>query len=124
MQNGPIQRTNDEVDFGTLAKTIIVYHNGERLSLAEHLEKELTRSVAGVMRMGKAATITFTLTAKPSTEESSVDFSALLKVVVPEPAARATTLYATKEGRVYPDDPRQQTIQFQDPNARKLAEVK
>lgn len=101
------QESTTEVDFDTLARTIIVYHAGERLTLHEHMAKQTKLATAAVMRHGKGASLSFSLTINPSSEEASVDIKASVAVKVPEPIARAVTLYAEKDGALHASDPRQ-----------------
>jgi hypothetical protein len=72
------------------------------------LTDELRRCVNGARRADKSAKLTLTLTIEP--DDRLFVVTAKIKADIPTPGTSMTALYATEEGELRKEDPRQQQL--------------
>lgn len=75
----------------------------------EELSKEFNGAVLAVEDTGKPATITLTVTVKPSTAGALEVFDDI-KVKLPKASKSSSLFFATPEGNLVRNDPRQETL--------------
>lgn len=76
----------------------------------EHLTAELRRLVQAVQETNKAGALVLTLNVKKSERGKTLIVNPKVVVKIPTPSSNATMFYATEEGSLQREDPRQMTL--------------
>lgn len=93
---------------------VIVNLRGGRLH--DELNEQLKEVVNAARATGKAGSLSINLTVKVSGAGSdyTMEVSDKIKQVIPEPAKKGSIMFATQEGRLIRDEPKQETLPLGD----------
>lgn len=103
-----------------LAHVSVINDDGEYLPLMEEAGAQLRGLLRAVEKEGKQGTMTIRLAVKPSIQ-GSVAVSAEVVTKTPMPKQEPSLLWATPEGNLITEDPRQRTIDDVISRAKKSA---
>jgi hypothetical protein len=96
---------------GTEARPFTGFVQEQRRGALHHeLSEGLAELVAAVVEHRRAGTLSLTISVKPAGDDQQVYISDSVKVKKPELAKNASLFFATEEGRITRDPPRQTVL--------------